>query len=139
MGEMMNVKIIQKKDNPLLKREDIWCVVEHEGKATPRREELTSLMAKNFNKDADLIIIDKIFSIRGKGSSKVKVFIYKNKESIPKEKIEKIQRRLAKAKKKEESQPEETKEQQTKSEEGVMEHGKEGKEDKKEGQENKEG
>jgi small subunit ribosomal protein S24e len=108
VGGKMGVKVIEEKKNPLLKREEIYCILEHPDKATPSREEMLPDLESVLKTKKDLIIIDKIFSFRGKGESKVRVLTYKKKEDIPKEKLEKMKRRMEK-KKPEEKQAEEEK------------------------------
>ncbi|NIO23052.1 MAG: 30S ribosomal protein S24e [Candidatus Aenigmarchaeota archaeon] len=110
----MVVKVIEEKKNPLLKREEVYCIFEHPDKATPSRKEMLPSLEKILKAKKDLIIIDKIFSVKGRGESKVHVFAYKKKEDIPKEKLEKMQRRMekkeAKGKTIEEAKPEVAKE-----------------------------
>jgi ribosomal protein S24E len=109
VGERMTVKIVEEKKNPLLKREETSCIFEHTGKATPSREEMLPLFERALKTKKNLIIIDKIFSVKGKGESKVHVFTYKKKEDIPKEKLEKMQRRTEKKRGEEKKPPEEAK------------------------------
>jgi len=90
----MSVKVIEEKKNPLLKREEIHCILEHPDKATPSREEMLPVLERVLKTKKDLIIIDKIFSVKGKGESKALVFTYKKKEDMPKEKLEKMKRRM---------------------------------------------
>ncbi len=94
----MTMKISEQKKNPLMKREEIWVSFEHPGKATPPRKEILAEMAKTLKADQELIIIDKIFSEKGRSKSKAKVLVYKKKEDVPKDKIEKMQRRMGKKK-----------------------------------------
>ena len=92
----MNVKVGEQKRNPLLKREEMHCIFEHPGRATPSRKEMLPDLEKILKTKKDLIIIDKIFSVKGKGKSKAHVLVYKKKEDVPKEKLEKMQRRMEK-------------------------------------------
>jgi small subunit ribosomal protein S24e len=101
----MAVKIESHKKNPLMKREEAWVVVEHEGKATPRRSEIIEETAKSMKADKDLLIIDKIFSSDGKAASRARVYLYYKKEEIPSEKAEKMKRRMGLAKKEEAAVP----------------------------------
>jgi len=96
--DIMKLDIIERKENPLMKREEIWVGVEHLGAATPKRAELLEGTVKVLKAKKELVIIDKIFSERGKGGSKVKVLVYKNEKDIPKDKAEKMKRRLEKKK-----------------------------------------
>lgn len=103
---MMSVKILEQKKNPLLKREEVRAIFEHTGKPTPPREKIFPFLEKALRAKKDLILIDKIFSIKGKGESKLKVFVYSKKDDIPKEKLELIKKRAEKNKIKKEK-PEE--------------------------------
>ncbi len=134
----MSVKILERKKNPLLKREEVYAVFEHAGKPTPSRPDILPFLEKVLNVKKDLILIHKIFSVKGKGESKVKVFVYSKKEDIPKDKLEIIQRRMKKAKKekpaetageagKEEGPEEEKGGEPATGEEGKSEEGKEAK------------
>jgi small subunit ribosomal protein S24e len=107
MGEMMTVKIVERKKNPLLKREDVHALLEHPGKPTPSREEMLPNLEKTLKAKKDLILIDKIFSIKGKCESKLKIFVYSKKDDIPKEKLEVIQKRMEKKEAKPEAKTEE--------------------------------
>ncbi len=97
----MPAKIESHRKNPLLKREEAWIVVEHEGKATPKRAGVIEEVSKAMKADKQLVIIDKIFSREGKASSRARVFVYAKKEDIPAAKAEKMKRRMEIAKKEE--------------------------------------
>lgn len=88
------MEIINQKKNPLLKRKEIWFLIEHKGKSTPNRREILSGISKTLKTKEELIIIDKIFSQTGKPASKVKALVYSKKEHIPKPKLEKMERRF---------------------------------------------
>jgi ribosomal protein S24E len=90
---MMSLKVTEKKKNPLMKREEVHATIEHSGKPTPPRKEILPHLEKFLKAKGDLILIDKIFSVKGKGESKLKVFVYSKKDDIPKDKLELIQRR----------------------------------------------
>ncbi|UCC91681.1 MAG: hypothetical protein JSV39_00180 [Candidatus Aenigmatarchaeota archaeon] len=97
---MMSLKILEQKKNPLLKREEVRAIFEHAGKPTPPRKDILPLLEKVLKAGKDLILIDKIFSVKGKGESKLKAFVYSKKDDIPKDKLEVIQRRMEKKPKK---------------------------------------
>ncbi|MEE9323059.1 MAG: hypothetical protein V3U72_00795 [Candidatus Aenigmarchaeota archaeon] len=94
----MSLKILEEKKNPLLKREEVRAVFGHTGKPTPSRKDILPSLEKALRAKKDLILIDKIFSIKGKGESKLKVFVYSKKDDIPKDKLEVIQKRMEKKK-----------------------------------------
>jgi ribosomal protein S24E len=129
VGGKMGLKVIEERKNPLLKREEAYCILEHPDKATPSREEMLPDLERVLKTKKDLIIIDKIFSVKGKGESKVRVFTYKKKEDIPKEKLEKMKRRMEKKGKPEErgeqAKPEEAPKERVKAEEKPEEEKKE--------------
>ncbi len=104
---MMKVEILDRKKNPLMKREEIVFSVDHDGKATPARKDLFKEISGKLKVKEDLLIIDKIFSATGKSQSNLKVLVYKKKDDIPKGKLEKMKSRMEK--KKEEKPKEEAK------------------------------
>ena len=89
----MEIKIRNKKENVLLKREEIVADIENKG-ATPDRKNVTSELAKALGTTEDLVIVDKIFTERGKSSSSVNALVYKKKEEIPNHKIAKAEKRI---------------------------------------------
>lgn len=101
----MVVKVLERKKNPLMKREEVSAVYEHSGKPTPTRDEILPNLEKSLKAGKDLILIDKIFSIKGKGESRLKVLLYSKKEDIPKDKVEAIKKRAEKKKAKKEEAP----------------------------------
>ena len=96
----MKMEVKEEKKNPLMKREEILMRVEHEGMATPSRKDMIEEVAKKLKADKDIIIIDKIFSASGISRSRVKVHVYRKKEDIPKDKLEKMKVKFEKAAKK---------------------------------------
>ncbi len=118
---MMSVKILEQKKNPLLKREEVHAVFEHAGKPTPPRKEILPILEKALRAKKEMILIDKIFSIKGKGESKLKVFVYSKKDDIPKDKLEVIKRREERVKKPKEVKPAEGEKPEVKPEEKAEE------------------
>lgn len=103
----MSLKVVETRKNPLLKREEVEALLEHAGKPTPKRDEILPSLVKVLRAKKELILIDKIFSVKGKGESRLKVLVYSKKDDIPKEKLEIIKKRSEKKKeKKEEPAPE---------------------------------
>ncbi len=101
----MKIEIKEQKKNPLLKREEVSVSIEHPGKATPSRREILPELAKVLKSNEDLIIIDKIFSVHGMNVSEARLLVYKKKDEIPKEKLEKMKNRMAEKKKAEAPAP----------------------------------
>jgi len=101
----MSAKIENQRKNPLLRREEAWVLIEHEGKATPKRADIIDETAKAMKADKELLIVDKIFSKEGRAASRARVFVYAKAEELPAAKVEKMKRRLGLAKKEGEAAP----------------------------------
>ncbi|MCE7736254.1 MAG: 30S ribosomal protein S24e [Candidatus Heimdallarchaeota archaeon] len=56
----MEITIDERKENPLLKREEITFTITHEGENTPSREVVASKLAAMINADKDRTILKKI-------------------------------------------------------------------------------
>ncbi len=108
----MKFDILSEKDNPLLKRKEYRLVAEHPGKETPSRYAIVPEVVKKLGSKEELTVIDKIFSERGSAKSRVKVLIYKDKKDVPKEKLERHEKKVKayqekmQGKKSEEKKPE---------------------------------
>jgi small subunit ribosomal protein S24e len=94
----MTAKVESHKKNPLLRREEAWIVIEHEGKPTPKRADIIEEAAKAMKADKELVIVDKIFSKEGRAASNARVYVYSKKEDMPAAKVEKMKRRMGIAK-----------------------------------------
>jgi len=94
----MSVKIIEHKKNPLMGREEVRAVFEHAGRPTPTRDEIMPFIEKALKIESERILIDKIFTAKGKGESNLKVFVYDKKEDMPKRNLELIKKRAEKGK-----------------------------------------
>jgi ribosomal protein S24E len=94
----MSVKIIEHKKNPLMNREEVRAVFEHLGRPTPRREDILPDLEKVLKVESSLILINKIFTQKGRGESNLKVFVYEKKEDMPRRNLEVIQKRAEKKK-----------------------------------------
>lgn len=79
------MKILENKENFLLKRREILAIVEAD--KTPSFNEANELIAKDMKVDKEVVVIKKIDSDFGVKNFKIKAFIYNSKED--KEKIEK--------------------------------------------------
>lgn len=77
----MNIEIIEKKVNPLLKRREIMFKVDHEG-TTPSREEIRKNLAEMTNAKKELIIIDRMRSEYGKRETQGYAKIYRSEKGL---------------------------------------------------------
>lgn len=101
----MKIQVQEQKKNPLLKREEAWVMVEHPGAATPKRAEILKDAAKALKAKEEQVIVDKIFSFSGRTASRARVLVYSSKADIPKEKLEKMARRMKEEAPKAEEKP----------------------------------
>jgi ribosomal protein S24E len=98
------MEILEKTKNPLLKREEADILYTHKGKPTPSRRDLIKEISKELKSKEDLIIINKIHTIRGKNESRINAFVFSKKEDIPSGLLEASKKRM---KEKKEKPPEE--------------------------------
>ena len=77
----MELKIISKKEDPLLSRTKIEAEVVFE-KETPSREEIRSKLAADLGKDWRLIVVKRIYTIRGLKKAKNISYVYENEDYL---------------------------------------------------------
>jgi len=112
----MKIDIIEKRENPFLKRTDLMLMVDHKGQATPKREDLDKEIAKQFKSVPEKVEIVYIFSEAGLTKSKVKARIWKEKivekkkRKTKEKKPEEEPKKEEKVEEKKEVKPEEVKE-----------------------------
>jgi small subunit ribosomal protein S24e len=80
----LKVEIEGKKDNLLLERLEVNFRVDHEGGATPTREEVRDQLAKALKVEKSTIIVDEIRTEFGKQMSSGYAKVYKSVESAKK-------------------------------------------------------
>ena len=80
----MKVEIEGKKDNLLLERLEVNFRVDHEGGATPTREEVRDQLAKALKVEKSTIIVDEIRTEFGKQISSGYAKVYRSVESAKK-------------------------------------------------------
>ena len=79
----MELKILQKKEEPLLSRTRLEGEVLFD-KATPSTKEIKSSFAKSLGKDESLVDIGGIYSQYGQKKAKVVCYAYENKDVLKK-------------------------------------------------------
>jgi len=115
----MKISIINEKDNPLLKRRELYVNIEHDDSATPSKAGLQTFLSKEFKKNVEQVDIRNIFSDSGISSSKARVFLWEEKSvaDLSKTAKEKKEEKPKEEKpEKEEAKPEEKKEESKKEE-----------------------
>lgn len=75
----MKVKIVERKQNPLLKREELDVHIDHAGNSSPSKAALCEFLAKDLGKDAGKIEIRDIYTAKGAPTAKSRVFIWEDK------------------------------------------------------------
>lgn len=55
----MNFKIVESKENKILRRKEIKYTLEYENSPTPSREVIKEIIARNTNSNKDLVIVDR--------------------------------------------------------------------------------
>jgi len=112
---MIEVKIVEKKENPFLERTDLKLLVKHSNQPTPTRKEIIKQISGKLKADASKVVIDYIFTETGKSESKVKAKVYKGKPPV--KKVKKKAEKKPKPEKKPAEKPKEEKVAEAKPEE----------------------
>jgi small subunit ribosomal protein S24e len=76
----MNMKVIEEKENPLLKRKEVIFSLEYDGKATVSKAELQKMVSEEMKTALDSVEISKILSEVGTPRGKAWVKIWKEKK-----------------------------------------------------------
>jgi len=138
----MKINIIEIRENPLLKRNEIIGIIEHNGMSTPSKASVQAYLAKEKKIKPKHIEVKRIISGVGNTQSRILAYVWKEKE-VPiieekkaEEKVEKKEESAEEPKK--EEKKEEAAEEGKKEEKKVEEKNKEEKTEKK-AEEKKEG
>ena len=80
--DLMEIKIIEEKENPFFKRKDLKIKLKHLGTATPSKTDVSKELSTKYNVDIAQVQIGYIFSQTGLGESfaNVKILNEKPKE-----------------------------------------------------------
>ncbi len=76
----MQLEVLQKKENTLLKRVEVRFKAIHKGEPTPTRDSLRAFLARELNATKDVVVIDRQASSFGKYETLGYAKIYKTKE-----------------------------------------------------------
>jgi len=105
------MKVLEKKESPLLNREEYLLSLEFDG-ATPKKEELKKKFVEFLKVKEDCLIIKKVQQESGRTRVKVKVYVYKGGEDL--NKIEEVKKSGERKKKGRNKKGKENKEEQSK-------------------------
>lgn len=84
----MELKIINKKEDPLLSRIIVESEITFES-ATPSRAEIKTKLAKDLGKDEKLVVIKGIYNSYGLKKAKNIAYVYENEEYLKRIEVEK--------------------------------------------------
>jgi small subunit ribosomal protein S24e len=74
----MDIEIVERKQNPLLEREEIRFEVAHEGEPTPTLVDIRRLLRAKVNSKDQLTVVDAVYSHFGSPVSSGSARIYKD-------------------------------------------------------------
>ncbi len=80
----MELEIVGKRENPLLKRMEVQFRVAHPNEQTPKRGDLRQELAKVLHVTRDIVIVDGLQSEFGRSASRGYAKVYKSKEDAMK-------------------------------------------------------
>lgn len=80
MGMAMDLKVVDEKENKLLARRELLVDLLHSGEATPSRANVQQLVAKMLSSDPEATEIREIRSGKGEATSRVRVYVWKEKK-----------------------------------------------------------
>ncbi len=78
---MVEVKIEKQRDNPLLKRKEIWCRIVYGNEPSPKRDQIRDIISRNLGADKSLVMVDRSIQETGKHQQTSYVKIYSDKKS----------------------------------------------------------
>jgi len=76
----MQLEVLQRKENPLLKRVEVTFKATHKAEPTPTRDALRAFLAKELNATKDIVVIDYQASTFGRYETVGAAKVYKTKE-----------------------------------------------------------
>src|SRR5207247_970797 len=79
-GEAMQLEVIQRKENPLLKRTEVSFKAIHKAEPTPTRDALRAFLARELKATKDIVVIDSQASTFGRYETVGYAKVYKTKE-----------------------------------------------------------
>lgn len=72
----MEIKIVEKKENPLLHRTEVKFVISHPKNKTPSREDVRNLISANLNAEKNRVILEYMHTPFGSNETSGYVKIY---------------------------------------------------------------
>ena len=78
----MDLKIINKRDNPLLSRIEIEAEANFSNEPTPKKEDIKKKIVSSEKADEKLVVVKNINGSFGAGKAKVSVYIYSSEDEL---------------------------------------------------------
>lgn len=80
--KMVELEIISKKENPLLKRIEARFSVAHAGRPTPTKKDVTHALSEEFSTKPELVVVDGYWTKSAGLAAKGVARIYQDKQSL---------------------------------------------------------
>lgn len=77
----MDVRVLEQRPNPLLKRVEVQFEVDHAGASTPRRAEVAGELAKQLKVPKERLVVESMHARFGLAQSRGEALVYANAES----------------------------------------------------------
>lgn len=78
----MDIELVERKQNPVLKRTEVRFRALHPGAATPKREEVREQLAAQLNAKKLQVVVDEMNSRFGRGETLGTARVYEDVESL---------------------------------------------------------
>ena len=82
---IMQVTVIEEKENPFFKRKELTLLLKHDAASTPTKAELVKMLASQHGVDESQIVVDYIFTKKGIAESLAKVKVLKERPPVKEE------------------------------------------------------
>ncbi|MFH0832792.1 MAG: hypothetical protein V1900_03680 [Candidatus Aenigmatarchaeota archaeon] len=99
----MKISIVNERNNPIMKRNELVVEIEHASESTPAKAALQIFLSKELKKEVEHIDVKNIFSSHGKAKSKSSVFVWETKRAKDLSKVVKEETKEAEVEKKEDT------------------------------------
>jgi len=76
----MEIEVVSRRDNPLLKRMEVRFLVRHPKESTPARDTLRRALAEELKATKDIVVVSRARSLFGRSESEGFAKVYKTKE-----------------------------------------------------------
>ncbi|MBE6517611.1 MAG: 30S ribosomal protein S24e [Thermoplasmata archaeon] len=80
-GIRMKMEITQQKENPLLKRTEVYFTINHAGEATPSKGAVVDAIVDKLKASKDAVVLDNVESVFGTGKSNGYAKVYESKDA----------------------------------------------------------